>query len=181
MTYASEDLMKEHEGILFGLSILEKMVNMLEAQDCVDQDDLARIVDFFTLFADKCHHGKEEGIYFPEMEASGIRKENGPIGQMLLEHVEGRGFIALMRESLSGKIRTDLFIESGGKYIKLLRNHIEKENTILFPLADRTIPWERQASLLERFEEHETRVMGEGTHDKLHAVLHEFEEKYLVK
>ncbi len=181
MTYASEDLMKEHDGILFGLSILEKMVEMLKAEECVDQDDLSRIVDFFTLFADKCHHGKEEGIFFPQMEASGIQKENGPIGQMLREHAEGRGYVSLMRESLSGDMRIDRFIESGESYIKLLRNHIEKENTILFPLADRTIPREKQAVLIGLFEAHETRVMGEGTHEKLHAVLHEFEEKYLVK
>jgi hypothetical protein len=29
MRYASEDLMNEHEGILFGLTILEKMANMV--------------------------------------------------------------------------------------------------------------------------------------------------------
>jgi len=80
------------------------MVNLLKEQREVEINDLKEMVNFFKLFADKCHHGKEEGMLFPEMEKVGITKENGPIGQMLLEHVEGRKYISQMSESLNKKV-----------------------------------------------------------------------------
>jgi hemerythrin-like domain-containing protein len=132
------------------------------------------------LFADKCHHGKEEGILFPEMETAGIPKENGPIGQMLAEHAEGRKFIAQMSDALLKNFQANEFIGPAMNYINLLRSHIEKENKILFPLGDVKIPMIKQKELIKLFEEHEEKVMGTGTHEKLHEILHKFERIYLL-
>ena len=49
----------------------------------------------------------------------------------------------------------------------------------MFPIADKMIPKEKQAELLESFEDYEEEVMGKGTHEKLHETLHIFEKKYL--
>lgn len=57
--------------------------------------------------------------------------------------------------------------------------HIDKENGVLFPLAERKLS---QAALLElysHFEDHERNVIGEGRHEELHAMLDAFERKYL--
>lgn len=181
MNYASKDLITEHEGILFGLKILGKMVAMLKAGKDIDTGDLRDIVEFFKLFADKCHHGKEEGMFFPEMEKAGIPRKNGPIGQMLNEHVDGRKYISQMSASLENRFRSAEFIESAQNYIRLLGRHIEKENNILFPLGDKKIPMKIQEKLLKSFEKYEEEVMGKGTHEKLHELLHEFEHKYMGK
>lgn len=180
MTYASEELKNEHEGILHGLEILEKMADQLESGSTISIADTQSIVEFLKLFADKCHHGKEEGILFPAMEQYGIPNERGPIGQMLLEHVEGRKFI----QGLSSSISTDAidssdFITNARGYIDLLRAHIQKENNVLFPLGDRMIPESEQKRILEEFENHENTAMGPGIHDKLHAMLDTFSKKYL--
>lgn len=180
MEYASKDLINEHEGILFGLKILEKMLDNLKAQQPVPQKDLQNMVMFLKLFADKCHHGKEEGLMFPAMEQAGIPKDQGPIGQMLAEHELGRTYIRGMDAASSGAtLDVASFSTNARDYIALLRNHIEKENRVLFPLGDRLLPRETQAELLNEFEEFEERVMGAGTHEKLHEMLHEFEGKYL--
>lgn len=180
MKYASEDLMNEHEGILNGLSILEKMIAFVESGKTGMQNDIASMIDFLKLFADKCHHGKEEGILFPTMEKYGIPNERGPIGQMLSEHEEGRKFIRGLSDSIvDGTLNKEVFIANGKDYIKLLRSHIQKENNILFPMGDRAIPEGEQQHLLEAFEDHEKTVMGEGIHEKLHAMLDEFAHKYI--
>ncbi len=181
MKYASEDLIKEHEGILFGLKILEKMVQLIKEKKQFEIVDLKEMINFLRLFADKCHHGKEEGLMFPAMEEVGIPKENGPIGQMLIEHIEGRKYISQMAESTENEtFDKNIFIQSASNYISLLQSHIDKENKILFPLGDKKIPMEQQAQLLNLFEEHEEKVMGAGTHEKLHELLHKFEQKYLA-
>jgi hemerythrin-like domain-containing protein len=179
MKYASRDLMDEHEGILHGLVILEKMAILVASDSPEMRDDLSAMIDFLKLFADKCHHGKEEGILFPAMEKYGIPKEGGPIGQMLIEHEKGREFIRGMSDGIAGdEIDKEKFLQNAKDYIDLLRAHINKENTILFPMGDRAIPESEQAAILEAFETHERTVMGPGIHEKLHAMLDEFANKY---
>ena len=73
------------------LKILDKVCARLESKEKVDPEHLEPIVEFFRVFADKCHHGKEEDLLFPEMEKAGVPKEMGPIGVMLAEHQQGRG------------------------------------------------------------------------------------------
>ncbi|MZQ75771.1 MAG: hemerythrin [Peptoclostridium sp.] len=180
MIYASEDLVNEHKEILTGLKILEKMVKLIDDGKVAEGEDIKGIVNFLKLFADKCHHGKEEGILFPAMEKAGIQNENGPIGELLTEHVQGRKYVAQMLASVDGEpMKTDDFIQAASAYISLLRAHIIKENTVVFPMGDKLIPVEEQRQLLEQFEEFEETVMGKGAHEKLHEMLHEFKDKYL--
>jgi hemerythrin-like domain-containing protein len=182
MKYASEDLVKEHDGILTALDILESMVSRLKRNQVVEEEHLKEIVNFLKVFADKCHHGKEEGLLFPAMEKYGIPRENGPVGQMLREHVEGRQYISDMTEALQAAgINRDDFMAAALNYIGLLRNHIEKENSILFPLGDNRIPIDIQKDLLISFENFEKEVMGEGVHERFHALLDNFENIYLNK
>lgn len=181
MKYASEDLIKEHDGILFGMTILEKMAELVQDGSVhVENGDIEDMVNFLHLFADKCHHGKEEGMMFPSMEKAGVPTDEPIIGQLLIEHTEGRKHIAEMGASVeSGHFNEDRFVKSARSYIGLMRPHIDKENTVLFPIGDDRIPMDEQKALLEQFEVFEEEVMGQGTHEKLHALLHRFKIKYL--
>jgi hemerythrin-like domain-containing protein len=180
MKYASEDLINEHEAILHGLTILEKIAVSADAGSLADKADPAAMIDFLKVFADTCHHGKEENILFPTMERYGIPKERGPIGQMLVEHEEGRKYIRAMAAA-AGKTPFDArsFATQARGYIELLRSHIQKENTILFPMGDKMIPEPEQRKILEAFERHEETVIGHGVHERLHAMLDDFAKKYL--
>jgi len=55
----------------------------------------------------------------------------------------------------------------------MLRNHIEKEDNILYPMGDRLFSQEDQQSLSEAFEKIEKEEMGEGVHEKYHQLAHE--------
>jgi hypothetical protein len=76
---ATEQLRNEHEGIKLMMHILWKLSGKLEAGEEVDPEHLEKIIEFFRIFADKCHHGKEEDLLFPVLEAAGIPREGGPI------------------------------------------------------------------------------------------------------
>lgn len=54
---------------------------------------LEKIHEFLKVFADKCHHAKEEDVLFPEMEKAGVLRKGGPIGVMLAEHAQGREYV----------------------------------------------------------------------------------------
>lgn len=124
-----ETLMSEHR-------IIERVLDALEA---AAEGDLPapfyeRALDFLQKFADACHHGKEEERLFPALEERGVPREGGPIGVMCHEHVVGRGHIQRMREYLRlGKF--DAVRRESLEYVALLRQHIQKEDQVLFVMA----------------------------------------------
>ena len=180
----TQQLKEEHEGILLMLKILGKVCAKMENRKEVDLSHLDRIVEFFKVFADRCHHSKEEEILFPELEKTGIPRERGPIGVMLAEHAQGRSFVRAMGEAVSalkaGEPRArEQFIENAKGYIDLLTQHIGKENNVLFPMGDRALSRETQDDMVERFEIVEREKIGLGTHEKFHALLGRLKKEYL--
>lgn len=180
MGKATQDLRNEHDAILFVLQILDKMLQSKEQSKETMLQYYGELVYFLQIFADKCHHGKEELYLFQEMVRQGIASEGGPIGVMLEEHVRGREYIALMSHGLSEKDLA-VFYDAAGKYRDLLRQHIEKENNILFRMADRIIEEKDQDALFEQFEQYEESVIGRGVHEKLHAMIDVWAETFGVE
>jgi hemerythrin-like domain-containing protein len=62
---------------------------------------------------------------------------------------------------------------AGRDYARLLREHIDKENNVLFVMAERLLSSEEQDRLGKQFEAIELEKMGEGTHERLHAGMEE--------
>lgn len=168
MGKATEDLRQEHKAILFVLEILDRMVLDTDIYNREKRQYRCELVEFLRTFADKCHHGKEENILFKALADSGVQNEGGPIGVMLGEHTQGRAYILQMTFGLiAGDMES--FNEAATRYSMLLKSHINKENMVLFELADQVLDEERQAALYERFQEHEETVVGHGVHEQLHA------------
>ncbi len=177
MGKATQDLRNEHDAILHVFTILDKMLSSTTKSDADNLRFGNELVHFLKIFADKCHHGKEEDILFIELENKGVPNEGGPIGAMLLEHKQGREYIALMSKSLEAKDLVS-FKQHAINYRDLLRNHIAKENNVLFMMADQLLDEKNQDGLFERFEIHEENVVGHGVHEELHAKIHTWEEEY---
>jgi hemerythrin-like domain-containing protein len=177
------ELSHEHQAILRMIKTLGHIADRLGAGAAVDPDDLDRSVEFIRVFADKCHHAKEDGFLFPEMEKAGIPREGGPIAVMLAEHVRGRELTAAMAAAIPG-IRTggrsaaEAFVTEARGYGELLTQHIYKEDHILYPMADARLTPGQQASLQAAFADVELNIMGGGQHEKFHRLLERLEEAY---
>jgi hemerythrin-like domain-containing protein len=181
MKTASQDLIHEHKTILIALSVIEKMsVNVQNNDKQTDYKDIEEIIEFLKVFADKCHHAKEEDFLFPELEKVGIKNKNGPIGVMLAQHKQGRELIKQMQESIANKIiNKNAFVDAASSYINLLRNHIEKEDSLLFPLSDTKLSASKQKELLKNFENLEKNVIGKDKGEELYILLVKLKGKYL--
>ncbi len=176
----AEQLKEEHEGITLMLKILEKVCAKMEAKEKVDQGQLERIVEFFEIFVDQCHHGKEEDLLFPAI----IPMEGKLIGILLGEHSQGRSYVRAMGYGLTQmkKVGGDAGTEyavNAQKYIALMTQHIQKENNVLFPMLDSLLAKKKQRELVGGFEDLERKKIGEGTHEKFHKLLFELKEIYL--
>ena len=60
-------------------------------------------------------------------------------------------------------------------YATLLRQHIQKEDSILFPMADQVIPAEQHAQITEAFDHIEHEETGAGVHEKYLGLADELE------
>lgn len=106
---------------------------------------LARFVRFIREYADRRHHGKEEDLLFEAMIEHGVPREYGPIACMLGEHEAGRELVAALgRRATQAAPWTDDDrddnLRDAMDFTSLLRNHIAKEDQMLYPLARRTLP-----------------------------------------
>lgn len=180
----TEDLVHEHNAIKIMLSIMDKIAENINAGKGVDTNDVEKIVEFLKTFADKCHHGKEENSLFPALVAAGIPNEGGPVGVMLHEHVIGRGFINDINSSTE-KYKTGssdsikLIADGLLNYTNLLQNHIQKEENILFKMADKVLSTQVQENIYEQFEIIEEEVVGQGVHERFHELLNQLKSRYL--
>ncbi|MEW6297848.1 MAG: hemerythrin domain-containing protein [Thermodesulfobacteriota bacterium] len=176
---ATEVLKHEHRLIERALDVLERALVTLEQDRPADKDLLGKVTEFFKGFVDACHHKKEEQALFPRIAARGVPIEGGPIGVMLSEHDEGRGYIHGLAEGVTllgqepGQAKR-LIYENGRRYIALLRTHIQKEDNVLFALADRCLTAKDQHEVVRRFEETE-RQGGEGRHERFVNLIEELE------
>ena len=138
-------------------------------------------MDFFKVFVDRCHHGKEEEYLFPKLQERGLPPDKGPIPVMLLEHMGGRNTVKAISEALERVKQGDSSAAAAvaanlAILDEHLRGHIDKENEVLFPMADKVLTAEDQQFLVAAFEKHEAEEIGVGVHEKYHQLAHELAE-----
>ncbi|MCS7303666.1 MAG: hemerythrin domain-containing protein [Thermoguttaceae bacterium] len=178
-------LLSEHRVIEQMLSVLEKLASQLASQEdqLIDEADAGQLIHFFQQFADRCHHAKEESLLFPALERKGFPRQMGPIGVRMHEHDLGRNHLRSMAEALavmhSGNLEArNLFLQHAQAYINLLRDHIYKEDHILFVMAEQVLPAQEQEQILHEFQQVEHTVVAAGEHNGWVQTAHRLAHKY---
>jgi len=154
----TEILRDEHNLIL---KVANHLAGMLAAEKDgvpLDYDTVEKCITFFRLFADACHHSKEEDLLFPGLEAEGMPQDSGPIAVMLYEHEAGRVYVRSMAAAIEGAradddVAGDQLRDAAYGFITLITAHIGKENNILFNMADGMITGSACETLCARYDE----------------------------
>lgn len=180
MGKATQDLRKEHEAILYVLRILDRMTDSAGEDEASHLRYYAEVVYFLETFVGKCHHGKEENYLFKALVAAGAPDGDDSVGEMLKEHAQGNGYVAQMSGYVDEK-DIDAFNDIASRYSDLLHRHIQKENDVLFRVADKIIDDKTQDRMFEEFEQYEEDVIGHGIHEKLHAMIGAWAEAFGIE
>jgi hemerythrin-like domain-containing protein len=173
----TETLKHEHEIVLLILDAAERESRSIRDTGSAHVPEIEEMVDFFANFVDRCHHSKEERHLFPRMEARGLPAGAGPVAVMLAEHEQGRAAARAIRQAVArvkggdSQAASELADALTG-YAALLRNHIFKENNVLFPMADQMLSSQDQTELADAFERVEAEEIGKGVHEKYHQLAH---------
>ena len=168
---AIETLRDEHEGVLAVLTQLERASIAVERDAAIPRDVFDDVGEFFSIFVDRCHHGKEESEVFPRLttpdgSAVADRLEN--------EHVTGRRLAGAYQEAVRayqpGDVRAGARLAASARaYSAFLRDHIDLETRELFPVMEALTG--DDDTLVEAFERVEEERIGPGTHERLHAMI----------
>lgn len=130
MQYADplDILREEHRHILDVLDALES-ANALEAE----ADFYADALSFLLECVDQSHHQKEERSLFVRLDSS--ESPTGALTDLRRDHQAIHDAIDQMRDALQ---RGDVAIVRGAvaEYVDLMRDHIEREELILFPMCE---------------------------------------------
>lgn len=183
---ATDELKHEHRVIERMLTVIETAAERQKIGRDLPPDFFPRVVDFVRNFADRCHHGKEEENLFVAMEKHGIPGQDGPIGVMLVEHDRGRAYIRevdraskLIASGDASAVR--IAVQNAMGYSGLLRDHIYKEDNILYHMADQVLTAAEQEALLKKFEEVEMERIGPGKHAEYMKLVEDLEREVGVK
>lgn len=179
---ATDILMSEHRVIEKVIDSLQTAAEQLDSGAQVRPGFFLEAADFIKGFADGCHHRKEENVLFNAMSESGVPVQGGPIGVMLDEHELGRSYTQAMREAAQRLARGDesarpALVAAARSYAGLLRQHIAKEDGVLFPMAEQFIPTDQHEQLVEDFEHVEHEETGEGVHERYLALAEQLERE----
>lgn len=172
MNTATKNLEDDHVHILRLISVMEHITQNRKG----DIAQIERIVEIIRNFADGLHHAKEENHFFPFLGNRGFSSSQGPVAVMLNEHIQGRNFVKEISENLAlfkngnTAALNEVFLNMNG-YAVLLKNHISKENNILFRMADNTLSEADHESLLISFGEAERKHLAAyGTVDYIKQI-----------
>ena len=115
-------------------------------------------VEFFRVYADKLHHGKEETVFFPMLVKRGVPPQGCPIGGLNHEHEKGRALVQALADQAPAYAQgkpgaKEALLETLRGIVDLYHNHIWKEDAMVFPMADKVLTAADQAELSEKFGE----------------------------
>ena len=158
-------MVEEHRLILRMVSLLEKSVQEMEAGNFRNWQFFLDAVDFIRNYADRFHHAKEEDVLFKALIAGGMPEQNSPVAAMHMAHDEGRAYVRGMedaaRKALAGEAGQEAALAQNARgYATLLRDHIDKEDTILYPLSERILPEDVRPAMVEAYRQAEAKTPG---------------------
>ncbi|OGI16549.1 MAG: hypothetical protein A3J63_03040 [Candidatus Moranbacteria bacterium RIFCSPHIGHO2_02_FULL_40_12b] len=160
METALKILSDEHQNILKGIDALLKECDSLKSGNKINKNFFKKAIDFIKGYADKFHHAKEEDILFIEMCRDEVQMHCNPTQQMLHEHNLGRNFIKELEKGIE-ESNKEKIIENARGYAQLLRDHIFKEDNVLYPMADESLSPSVKKNMLKKFKQVEQELNKE--------------------
>jgi hemerythrin-like domain-containing protein len=170
MKPATADLRREHELLLRGLVLLERVGRRLVGNHRVDEATTRKLVAWLRTLADHSHHAKEEGFLFPAMRQKGI-PAGGPLATMLAEHGEERDYLA----TLSGHPSAAEEAAAALLCVRVMREHVAKEDQMIFPVADELFSAAEHRALARQYRELDARTFPPRFGEWLVAELEKLE------
>jgi hemerythrin-like domain-containing protein len=167
-------LIQDHKFILRSLDVLDEIAAKVEKSEQVDTVDIESLLRFLQVFGDDHHQTKEESALFPVLMVT-EKAQHGPLSHMQFEHDQERSLVEGLAEALKTKKGAD-FVHFANRLCALLRNHIYKEEHILFEIVEESLSAEQGEQIAGEFVKFD---LAAGNRQELLDSLRRLEWKYM--
>ena len=170
-------LMIEHRLIEKAIKVMGEKSKCFSDAKKADVLFIDKAVDFIRVYADKCHHGKEENILFRELAKKPLQPGHKKImDELVQEHVRARGMVkdlAAAREKYASGNTAELsrIVELMSEISRFYPPHIEKEDKCFFIPCMKYFSKEELDVMLQKFWDFDKKLI----HEKYQAILVELE------
>ena len=100
MSFPVDLLIDEHKLIIQAVEVIKAKLAQIETSKTVNPNSITAMVDFFRTYADKYHHGKEEGILFKELAQKKLNENDRKImNELIQEHAFARRTVTALESA----------------------------------------------------------------------------------
>lgn len=162
------DLKHDHQVIQQVVAGMSAVADLLDSGKQVNPSVLVDLVQFFSIFAGRCHYEKEEQYLFPLLATKASASTNRELEALEQEHRSAAHLVGELAKVSAAYVQDPVVIRYRvvallRRLVELYRAHIWKEDYLLFPTAQQTLSQAEQENLEEKFENVELEV-GEDVH-----------------
>lgn len=157
MSLPVDVLINEHKLIIRAVDLIKKETDQIQTNKTVNPNFIAAAADFFRTYADRFHHGKEEGILFKELSQRQLKEADRKVmNEVVMEHALARRTVTALENAkesyISGSKEAlkDVF-DLLTTLVKLYPKHIEKEDKHFFYPSMEYFSKQNQKDRLTRF------------------------------
>ncbi|MDA1266455.1 MAG: hemerythrin domain-containing protein [Planctomycetota bacterium] len=168
-------LTREHEVLGRFLDTFERMLEVTARSREIPLESLRDGLTFLTEYGDRFHHRRENEL-FDRLRRIGMGHGERPCAAMERDHDWGRELIRTMQDIADRATPGDLsaarnLVHLGLDYVQHQRQHIEKEDRILFPLITELLPASEDGRILAAFEHIEATLAPRSTTELIDLAL----------
>lgn len=181
-----DSLREEHGNIMKMLAVLQKFFAKPEESMEAEAKDLDALIEFFEIYVDQYHHGKEERHLFPALSRARIADIDSLINGLIDDHRQARmNMEQIKSHAVAIHSRTGVYqnecSEEVRRYVELIRKHIRKENAKLLPLIEEGLSEIETLRMVGHFDDLEEAVLGAGGLETFLARVQAFCQKYSLQ
>lgn len=162
------ELKNDHRVIQQVVAGMSAVAELLDSGKQVDPSVLADLVQFLRVFADQCHHEKEEQHLFSLLATKANISTRRELESLAREHRSAKQLVSQLAKVAAvyvhnpGAVRYRV-IDLLQQLVEFYPAHIWKEDFLLFPLAQQNLSNTEKRDLEKKFEYVE-REVGEDVH-----------------
>jgi len=179
-------LMIEHRLIERMIALMGQELSRIQDNVAVDPEfafvdpvfiDIA--VDFIKTYADRCHHGKEEGILFKSLAAKPLSPEHRrTMEELIQEHAWARETTAKLFKAKENYLlekpgALNEVLENLGRLVEFYPGHIEKEDQHFFLPAMNYLAAPEKTEMLQQMVDFDRQLI----HEKYRQVVEGIEQR----
>ena len=174
-------LVKQHENVLVFVDVVkDKCLKIFNKEEEVDLEFFNKLIDFGKNYVDAHHHKEEEDILFRVMvDTLGESIAHIINDAMLFEHNVGRMYLMNLKyaiqeyEMFNEDVYKLAIVSNAFGYVSMMEEHINKENEVLYPYADKNLDAKDQDFVNDEIDKYEINADKVGIQSQYLAILNE--------